>query len=116
MDAFGALAFAIAPWYSTFIRQDGGVSCHPACLLMLHCALSRRVVNGELQVPQDRLCPLRKMAQAILYYGCFKLSHMYTKPKFANPLTHAFFAMARPNIRFFIVFSMPLSCVNRRYV
>ena len=54
-DAFGAFAFAIAPLHSTFIRQIDGVSCHPACLLTLHCALSRRVVQGILQVPQDRL-------------------------------------------------------------
>ena len=47
LSAFGSLAFAIAPLYSTFIRQDDFVSCHPACLLMLHCALSRRVVKGE---------------------------------------------------------------------
>ena len=52
LSAFGSLAFAIAPLYSTFIRQDDFVSCHPACLLMLHCALSRRVVKGELQVPR----------------------------------------------------------------
>ena len=62
--AFGCLAFAIAPVYSTFIKQDDFVSCHAACLLMLHCALSRRVVKGELQVPQDRLWLLREMAQA----------------------------------------------------
>jgi hypothetical protein len=64
LDAFGSLAFAIAPLYSTFIRQDDFVSCHPACLLMLHCALSRRVVKGDLQVPQDRLWLLRERAQA----------------------------------------------------
>ena len=53
LDAFGALAFAIAPLHSTFIQQLDGVSCHPTCLLTLHCALSRRVVKGILQVPQD---------------------------------------------------------------
>ena len=36
-DAFGALALAIAPLHSTFIQQIDGVSCHPACLLTLHC-------------------------------------------------------------------------------
>ena len=30
--------FAIAPLYSAFIGQEDSVSCHPACLLMLHCA------------------------------------------------------------------------------
>ena len=55
LDAFGALAFAIAPVHSTFIGQIDGVSCHPACLLTLHCALSRRGVKGILQVPHDRL-------------------------------------------------------------
>ena len=53
LDAFGALAFANAPLHSTFIQQIDGASCHPACLLRLHCALSRRVVKGILQVPQD---------------------------------------------------------------
>ena len=38
LDAFGALVFAIAPLHSTFIQQIDGVSCHPACLLTLHCA------------------------------------------------------------------------------
>ena len=40
LSAFGAPAFAIAPLHSTFIRQIDGVSCHPACLLTLNCALS----------------------------------------------------------------------------
>ena len=40
LDAFGALALAIAPLHSTFIRQIDGVICHLACLLTLHCALS----------------------------------------------------------------------------
>ena len=53
LDAFGALAFTIAPPHSTFIEQLDGVTCHPASLLTLHCALSRRVVKGILQVPQD---------------------------------------------------------------
>ena len=56
LDAFSALAFAIAPLHSTFIQQIDGASCHPACLLTLHCALSRRVVKDTLQVPQDT-CP-----------------------------------------------------------
>ena len=51
LDAFGALAFAIAPLHSTFIRHINGVSCHPACLLTLNCALSRHVIKGILQVP-----------------------------------------------------------------
>ena len=96
--AFGSLAFAIAPLYSTFIKQDDSVSCHPACLLMLHCALSRRIVKGELQVPQDRLWLLREMAQATLYYSGSKLaptprtqamhwevSRLYPTPKSADP-------------------------------
>ena len=51
LDAFGALAFAIAPLHSTFIQQIDAVSCHPACLLTWQCALSRRIVKGILQVP-----------------------------------------------------------------
>ena len=70
-DAFGALAFAIAPLHSTFIQQIDGVSCHAACLLTLHCALSRRVVKGILQVPQDRLWLLREMAEATLVLQSF---------------------------------------------
>ena len=66
LDAFGALAFALAPLHSTFIRQIDGVGCYLACLLTLHCALSRRVVKGILQVPHDRLWLLREMAQATL--------------------------------------------------
>ena len=46
LDAFGALAFAIAPLHSTVIPQIDGVNCHPACLLTLHCALSGCVVKG----------------------------------------------------------------------
>ena len=54
LGEFGSVAFAIAPLYSTFLHQDDFVSCHPACLLMLHCLLSRCVVNGSIQLPQDR--------------------------------------------------------------
>ena len=107
--AFGSLAFAVAPLYSTFIKQDDSASCHLACLLMLHCALSRRVVKGKLQVPHDILWLLREMAQATLYYtvpswpphpgprqcigrclGCTP------RPNLQTPLTHAFHAMAHP--------------------
>ena len=55
VGAFGALALAIAPVHYTFIQQIHGVICHPACLLTLHFALSRRVVKGILQVPRDIL-------------------------------------------------------------
>ena len=68
---FGIVGFAIAPLYSTFLLQEGGVSCHPACLLRLHCLLSRRVVNGSIQLPQDRLWLLREIAKAALHYRDF---------------------------------------------
>ena len=55
LGEFGSVAFAIAPLYSTFLHQEDGVSYHPACLLMLHCLLSRRVVNRSIQLPQDIL-------------------------------------------------------------
>ena len=42
LGEFGSVVFAIAPLYSTFLHQEDGVSCHPACLLILHCLLSRR--------------------------------------------------------------------------
>ena len=64
LDVVSALAFAVAPVHSTFIRQSDGVNCHPACLLTLHCALSRHVVKGILQVPQDRLWLRRETAEA----------------------------------------------------
>ena len=67
LGEFGSVAFAIAPLYSTFLRQEDGVSCLLAYLLMLHCLLSRRVVNGGVQLPQDRLWLLREIAQAALY-------------------------------------------------
>ena len=68
LGEFGSVAFAIASLYSTFLHQDDGASCHPACLMMLHCLLSRRVVNGSIQLPQDRLWLLREIAQAALHY------------------------------------------------
>ena len=68
LGEFGSVAFAIAPLYSTFLRRKDGVSCHPAYLLMLHCLLSRRVVNGSMRLPQDRLWLLREIAQAALHH------------------------------------------------
>ena len=38
------------------------------CLLMLYCLLSRRVVSGSIQLPQDRLWLLREIAEAALDY------------------------------------------------
>ena len=74
------------------------VTCHPACLLTLHCALSRRPVNGILQVPHHRLWLLREMARTILHYNHSKLAstprsstmhsevvRMYTDAKCADP-------------------------------
>ena len=111
LEAFGDVAFAIAPLYPTFIRQVDGVSCHPACRLMLHCALSRRVVSSTLQVPQDRLWLLREMAQAALYYShCtlaptpgtlgmhWEVSWMYTEPKYADPPDTCFFCASTPHV------------------
>ena len=99
LDAFGALAFAIAPLLSTFIRQIDGVGCHSACLLTWHCALSQRVVKGILQVPQDRLWLLREIAEATLYFNRSKsastpktpalhweVARMYTEPKSVDPI------------------------------
>ena len=68
LGEFGSVAFVVAPLYSTFLHQEDGVSFHLACLLMLHCLLSRRVVNGSIQLPQDRLWLLREIAQAALRY------------------------------------------------
>ena len=93
LDAFGALAFAAAPLYSTFIQQIDGVSC-PACLLTLHCALSRRVVKGILQVPQDRLWLLREMEEATLY---FSRSKSASTPR--NPAVHWEVAQMYPELK-----------------
>ena len=111
LDAFGALAFAIAPLHSTFIQQLDGVSCHPACLLTLHCALSWRVVKGILQVPQDRLWLLREMAEATLYFSRSKLAstprtlavhwevaQMYPKPKTVDPVDTCFSCDGTPHM------------------
>ena len=111
LDAFGALAFAIAHLHSTFIQQIDGVSCHPACLLTLHCAFSRRVVKGILQVPQDRLWLLREMAEATLYFGRSKpastprtptvhweVARMYPEPKYVDPVNTCFSCDGTPHI------------------
>ena len=103
LDAFSVLAFAIAPLHSTFMRQIDGVSCHPACLLTLHCALPRRVVKGILQVPQDRLWLLREMAEATLCFSRSKsastprtpavhweVARMYPEPKSMDPVDTCF--------------------------
>ena len=81
---FGSVAFAIAPLYSTFLHQKEGVSCHPARLPMLHCLLSRRIVNGNVHLLQDRLSLLRKIAQAALHYrNSAHTSPMQTTPGWA---------------------------------
>ena len=111
LDAFGALAFAIAPLHSTFIQQIDGVSCHPVCLLTLHCALSRRVVKGILQVPQDRLWLLREMAEATLYFSRSKsastprtpavhweVARMYPEPKSVDPIDACFSCDGTPHM------------------
>ena len=111
LDAFTPLAFAIAPVHSTFIRQIDVVSCHPACLLRLCCALSRRVVNGILQVPYDRLWLPCEMVQVTLYYNRSKLvstpgtptmhwevAWMYTKRNSANLNDTCFFCDGTPHI------------------
>ena len=103
LGEFGSVAFAIAPLYSTFLHQDAGVSCHPACLLMLHCLLSRRVVNGSIQLPQDRLWLLREIAQAALHYRSsppappfettpsWALARMYATPYCSSSRSLCFF-------------------------
>ena len=103
LGAFGSVAFAIAPLYSIFLHQEDGVSCHPACPLMLHCLLSRRVVNGSIQLPQDRLWLLREIAQAALHYRdsahassiqttpSWALARMYARPYCSPGRSSCFF-------------------------
>ena len=111
LDAFGALAFAIAPLHSTFMQQIDGVDCHPACLLTLHCALSRRVAKGILQVPQDQLWLLREMAKATLYFSRSKsastprtpavhweVAWMYPEPKSLDPVDTCFSCDGTPHM------------------
>ena len=111
LDAFGALAFAIAPLHSTLMGQIDGVGCHPACLLTLHCALSRHVVKDILQVPHDRLWLLREMAKATLYFSRSKsastprtlelhgeVARMYTEPKSVGPVDTCFSCDGTPHI------------------
>ena len=111
LNAFGALAFAIAPLRSTSIQQIDGISCHPACLLTLHCALSRCVVKGILQVPQDQSWLSRELAEATLYFRCSKLAstprtpavhwevaRMYPEPKFVDPVDTCFSCDGTPHM------------------
>ena len=44
------------------------MSCHPSCLVMLHCAFAIYAVNGKMQLPHDRLWLLCEIAQASLHY------------------------------------------------
>ena len=110
------------------------MSCHPACLLMLHCLLSGCVVNGSMQLPQDRLWLLCEIAHAALHYCdskhafpiqttlCWAWAWMYTRPY--CPPSHSlcfFFAMAQPtsramNVEFIVVPYMLPFCVHWRYV
>ena len=77
------------------------MSCHPACLLTLHCALSRCVIDSISQVPQDRLCLLCERAQPCTtivpsrppHQGpqqCIGVARMYTEPKSADPANTCF--------------------------
>ena len=103
LGEFGSVAFAIAPLYSTFLHQDDFVSCHPACLLMLHCLLSRRVVYGSIQLPQDRLWLLHEIAQVALHYRnsphappiettpSWALAQMYATPYCSPSYSSCFF-------------------------
>ena len=105
LDAFGALAFAIAPLHSTFIQHIDRVICHLVCLLTLHCALSRRVVKGILQVPQDRLWLLREMAEATLYLSRSKSA---STPR--TPAVHREVARMYPGPKFVDLFDTCFSC------
>ena len=67
LGEFGSVAFALAPLYSTFLHPKDYVSCHAACLLMLHCLLSS-AVNCSMQLPQGRLWLLHEITQAIVHY------------------------------------------------
>ena len=103
LGGFGSVAFARAPLYSTFRHQEDGVSRHPACFLMLHCLLSRLVVNGSIQLPQDRLWLLREIAQATLHYcdsrhappiettPSWALARMYASPYCSPSRSSCFF-------------------------
>ena len=101
LDAFGALAFAIAPLHSTFIGQIDGLSCRSPCFLTLHCALSRRVVKGRLWL----LC---EMVEATLYFSrsksastprsLWEVARMYTEPKSVDPVDTCFSCDGTPHI------------------
>ena len=103
LGEFGSVVFAIAPLYSTFLHQKDGVNCHLACLMMLHCLLSRCVVNGSIQLPQDMLWLLREIAQAALHYPdsahappiettpSWALARMYVRPYCSPSRSSCFF-------------------------
>ena len=65
--ASGSIVFAIKPLSSMFKKHGENVSCYPVCLLMLHCALSRRTVNGKMQLPDDRVWLLHELAKGALH-------------------------------------------------
>ena len=101
LGEFGSVAFA--PLYSTFLHQEDGVSCHPTCLLMLHFLLSRHVVNGSIQLPQDKLWLLHEITQAALHYRdsahappiettpSWALARMYARPYCSPRRSSCFF-------------------------
>ena len=99
----GSVEFATAPLYPTFLDQEDTVSWHPACLLMLHCPFSKRVVNGSIQLPQARWWLLREIAQTALHYRdsphalhiqttpCWALAQMYATPSCSPSRSSCFF-------------------------
>ena len=122
LGEFGSVAFAMAPLYSTFPHQNDRVSCHPACLLILHCLLSRRDIDG-MQLPQDRLWLLREIAQATLHYrdfvhpwhGCMlgPIVHLAVHRAFVTMTESTSRAL---NVEFISVPYMLPFCFHRRYV
>ena len=106
---FGSVAFDIAPLHTSFLRQKDGVSFHPARLLMLHCLLSRHVVSGNVQLPQDRWCLLCEIAHVVLHYRNFVLATpMQTTPSwaFARMYARTSCPVNRSSCFFFFFFAM----------
>ena len=121
LDAFGALAFAIAPLHSTFIQKIDGVSCHLGALSRAHCKCHNLDCGWRVKwlkllctlVLQSQPPPQGPQQYISRCLGC------NLNPNLSTSLTHAFLVMAHltspaTNVRFFIVPCMRQSCVNWR--
>ena len=127
LGEFGSVAFVVAPLYSTFLRQKDGVSCHSACLVMLHsiaacnfhmidCGFCVRLHKQLCTIAILCMLPLSRPHRVGPWHECMlgPIVHLAVR--------HAFFFMMMQstsralNVEFISVPCMLLFCVHRRYV